>query len=69
MGKKKREPIQWDELLKNPSKEFKSEDFERPGTCMLPPNHHEMMKGERPRADKVPEQVKEMPREPKKDIT
>jgi hypothetical protein len=54
MSRKKKEPTDWDALLKQQKTyyEFTPEDFARPGVCMLPPDHHEIMKGWRPRAEK-----------------
>lgn len=53
MSKKKREPIDWDELIKNPKEDDFKFDSDK-ATCMLPVDHHEMMRGERARAEKVP---------------
>ena len=48
MGKKKREPTDWDSL----HDKFQSNDGLPEPECILPANHRVMMKVEKPRADR-----------------
>ena len=68
MYRKKKESTDWGALLKQQQTdyEFTPEDSKRPDVCMLPPDHHDMMRGQRPRAEELPESIAETRREPKK---
>ena len=48
MGKKKKEPNDWDSLQGT----FQSNDGIPEPECMLPANHREVMKDEKPRAER-----------------
>lgn len=50
MGKKKGEPTDWDSL----QDKFQSNDGLPEPECILPANHREMMKDEKPRAERGP---------------
>ena len=69
MSKKKKEPTDWDALLKQQQteREFTPEDLQRPGACALPPDHHDPVRGQRLRDKELPEVIAEALRGPKKD--